>query len=345
MEYNRGNKRAISVFPSKKILPIIAICIVAVGLTAIAFFYHPTPKASISSGALTVESQVETAQSQLLDKDSDNDGLKDWEETLWSSDPHNPDTSGDGIPDGEEVKEGRNPLLKWPNNLLPAGSLPSGAASQANKVIHATTTATDILGETLLSQYMALKESGQTITPDMEQTLVDNFAQSDIVGPYIPQAKVYTISDLSVSTDNSQAALKKYGNAVGQAMIKNSPLSGISALIVEETAVNSGSEQDLSGLATIVTSSSELVKELLDIPVPSSAVAIHLAILNDVSASLNSVQGMQQLFNDPVVALAALKAYETTLPALSTDIHTLSVFFQSKNVLFGTTDPGSVLSS
>ena len=42
--------------------------------------------------------------------DADHDGLKDPEESVWGSDPYNPDTDGDGFLDGEEVSSGHNPL-------------------------------------------------------------------------------------------------------------------------------------------------------------------------------------------------------------------------------------------
>ncbi len=43
-------------------------------------------------------------------KDSDNDGLSDYEEVnVYGTDPNNPDTDKDGVSDGNEVKMGRNP--------------------------------------------------------------------------------------------------------------------------------------------------------------------------------------------------------------------------------------------
>ncbi|MBT4121493.1 hypothetical protein HOE31_00900, partial [bacterium] len=43
-------------------------------------------------------------------KDSDYDLLSDYEEVnVYGTDPHNPDTDGDGVPDGVEVRLGRNP--------------------------------------------------------------------------------------------------------------------------------------------------------------------------------------------------------------------------------------------
>jgi len=43
--------------------------------------------------------------------DSDQDGLSDSAETqVYQTDPHKADTDGDGVPDGQEIVEGTNPL-------------------------------------------------------------------------------------------------------------------------------------------------------------------------------------------------------------------------------------------
>ncbi|MBI5913018.1 hypothetical protein HY839_01090, partial [Candidatus Azambacteria bacterium] len=50
--------------------------------------------------------------------DPDNDGLKNWEEEIYKTDPRNPDTDGDGYLDGEEVASGYDPTIKAPNDAL-----------------------------------------------------------------------------------------------------------------------------------------------------------------------------------------------------------------------------------
>ena len=65
-----------------------------------------------------------TISSQTID--SDNDGLKDWEENLYKTDPWNPDTDGDGYLDGEEINSGHNPLVKGPNDNQVFYPLPVG---------------------------------------------------------------------------------------------------------------------------------------------------------------------------------------------------------------------------
>ena len=51
-------------------------------------------------------------------QDSDSDGLKNWEEELWNTNPNEPDTDKDGAPDGQEIKENRDPTLPWPNDKI-----------------------------------------------------------------------------------------------------------------------------------------------------------------------------------------------------------------------------------
>ncbi len=48
----------------------------------------------------------------ILDEDSDGDGLSDGQEIKFGSDPSNPDTDGDGVSDLEEIQQGSDPDLQ-----------------------------------------------------------------------------------------------------------------------------------------------------------------------------------------------------------------------------------------
>ncbi len=56
-------------------------------------------------------------------QDVDNDGLSNQQESIWNSDPFNPDSDGDGFKDGEEVDSGHNPLIPGPDDLISADNL------------------------------------------------------------------------------------------------------------------------------------------------------------------------------------------------------------------------------
>lgn len=56
-----------------------------------------------SSASTTASSTADVSTSTSVALDSDHDGLSDADEALYGTDPHNPDTDGDGLTDGEEV--------------------------------------------------------------------------------------------------------------------------------------------------------------------------------------------------------------------------------------------------
>ena len=56
---------------------------------------------------------VSACRARVVFDDPDHDGLSSWDEIhIYHTDPRNPDTDGDGFPDGVEVKSGHNPLKK-----------------------------------------------------------------------------------------------------------------------------------------------------------------------------------------------------------------------------------------
>ncbi len=92
-----------------------------------------------------------------IDKDSDNDGLKDWEESLWGTNPNNPDTDGDGTPDGQEVKQGRNPLLASKNGKN--DKLENQKLKETDSLLPAELPSfTDLLSQQFFGDYLFLRE-------------------------------------------------------------------------------------------------------------------------------------------------------------------------------------------
>lgn len=83
-----------------------------------------TDKRTMNTTETVTEIRVNEAKDSAFKKydvngqkllDSDNDGLNDFEEEIYSTDPSKIDTDGDGYSDGEEAKKGYNP--NGPGNL------------------------------------------------------------------------------------------------------------------------------------------------------------------------------------------------------------------------------------
>ena len=97
-------------FQSKRILSSVLLAIILVGGAWV-----------LSRGeTLKIDNigEAKKANYAIGDIDTDNDGLKDWEERLWKTSINNPDTDGDGTNDGAEVVLERSPLVAGPDDSL-----------------------------------------------------------------------------------------------------------------------------------------------------------------------------------------------------------------------------------
>ncbi len=84
----------------------IAVCVFA-GYYAYQFF----SKVVLSSNARTDTQQDTKATEPVISQDTDGDGLADWQEELYGTNPKLVDSDGDRISDGEEVKNNHDPLF------------------------------------------------------------------------------------------------------------------------------------------------------------------------------------------------------------------------------------------
>ncbi len=97
---------------AKKTILIILGIILGVGILAAGVYIYITRKAEEPAPLLLEEEKIGALPKteEITKKDSDLDGLPDEEEAKYGTDSFNPDTDGDGWLDGEEVRNGYNPL-------------------------------------------------------------------------------------------------------------------------------------------------------------------------------------------------------------------------------------------
>jgi hypothetical protein len=91
-------------FPSRK---VFVVGVLAIALLAWAIVYQGT---SQQNSAIKDTAPITVAQADSVFPDSDNDGLYDWEEALYETDPNNPDSDGDGVQDGVQFESENKPL-------------------------------------------------------------------------------------------------------------------------------------------------------------------------------------------------------------------------------------------
>lgn len=260
-------------------------------------------------------------------RDTDNDGIKDWEEDLLKTDSTNPDTDGDGYLDGEEINSNHNPLIKSPGDTQVFYPMPLGEKYNiTNKLL------SDKNVNALLTSYASQREE---YLKDHPQTTKENFTASvnqptvqkmwerafgdmlvaigdKAVEEIEKMPEIFDItvndSDIKISEDNSNEAISKYLYQV------SSILNAGNFLLQEEApdALNIAlTESDFSKLDTLIKENDAKIEEAKDIVVPSSWADIHKGKLAMTILIRNICLSFRDILNDPFKAYVAAGELES----------------------------------
>jgi hypothetical protein len=209
--------------------------------------YYQTHRASFSINGKPPAPLISTASSPtLFDRDTDGDGVPDWQEQLFGLDPQKRDTDGDGVPDA---------LPRTTSGISLSDTL---KLSDTNKLV--------------LSVYTKFQNvPTESIKPeDVQQAVSDEVllhAQSIEDG-----FKRYKTIDLEL-TDSDTASILVYQQKI-DALLSSLPDPIILAKNIQDTILketNAQKEIDILNIA---------VTKLLAIPVPAMLSDIHLSLVN-----------------------------------------------------------------
>ena len=263
-----------------------------------------------------------TAKNDFTDRDTDSDGLYDWEERLNGSDPFLPDTDGDGTFDGSEIALGRDPLKKGPKDKLPTAKTPVFATSS-----------TDLTG--IKKEYFA-----QYLTAAAKE--VRTQAYLDVVKSVDTKKFKPTteLLDLNVSSDVSPEALRAYGNAFGKLIQKYTSTK----LRTEEEIFRDGMKKKndaaLKDLQLLIIVYTNFSKDLKALAVPLPLAEHHLAIVNGYDGMARGLKGMQHLYSNPVEGAAGYEAYTRLRYDVLVGYFGVVAYFIQEHVTFGASEPG-----
>ena len=176
-----------------------------------------------------------------------------------------------------------------------------------------------------------LKDSGTTDDQSQQNVIAELMAQEEAK----MTVKTYTYKDLKVAKSEDQASIKAYGNAIASLLVD---VMTIKSLNEDLSSLDSYSKtKDGSTLVALKGDTrkvSELLKKMLAVSVPPSAVVYHLGALNQVSIYSQMLSDASTIETDPLRANLALKKYSTIIAANVTMFANLADYFNIKNVVF-----------
>lgn len=258
--------------------------------------------------------------SEITDLDTDGDGLYDWEEELWKSDPNNKDTDGDGTNDNDEVKEGRNPTVAGPDDLLNEGMF----FFDNTESIHTENTEIDILAQDLFTDYLELKKA-DNLNLSNEQELVERLINENTESFNFER---YTIGDLNIGNDGNEAVLQ-YRTSISLIFQEFAKVEE-SELVVLTRALQKNNEAEFEKLDSSIQIYNLVIRDLSELVVPNKARFIHVDLLNGLNYFVEVIEGMSSAKDDPVKAIASINAYATAESYLEEVFTELNAYFEDQ---------------
>ena len=282
--------------PSKKFIKIgISFIVVGIILFFILNFVFSkksffTSSPNDSTGKIGVD---RLAILKMTQKDSDGDGVPDWEESLWGTDPKNPATF-QGISDKTYIESKKKELNGNKDTGPDSGNL----------------TETEKFAREFFSTYVAMKTSGQT-----DDTTINNFSSylgDNIANPILTDR--YTEANLTIDNSNNGAGdSKKYFSELKK-IFDTYRDSGIGEeLSIMDTGLASGGdlgEDSVTRLSTIANLYKDFTEKASKIPVPKNLVTYDLKMLNDGNNTGISVLNMTKISTDPIIGLGGVTQYQ-----------------------------------
>ncbi len=249
--------------------------------------------------------------------DTDQDGLKDWEEELLGSDPKNKDTDGDGIQDGKEE------IFKKTADILPIFQ-----KNEVTTVSAPNLTKTDEITQGLFINYLSLKQGGGINTGSINE-LVKDFEQQ-IFSPSLG-VTLYSKNDLTLVSDNN-ALLLTYANAVNSLFTKyREPL----LINLSQKSTEDISSPEYTVAVLLISETYKTVaKNLIKIPVPMSLAGSHVALANNFLRSGELLKGISASESDYLLMLSSVKELETTRAEEYNLLKTLDSYLTSRGIIF-----------
>ncbi len=247
------------------------------------------------------EQSIVATTNKKINKDSDNDGLSDWEEELWNTDPNNPDSDGDGVNDSEEVKNNKDP------NISGSGKL----AFEINDDYFndEPETKTEIVSKEIFESFVSSIQNNEEFTTEKKNLIAKNALNA---AKYLDTKDytAYTKKDVNIVTTNFNNK-KKYAEKIISElhlMVNGDVVNEYESLFELAQGDKQKAVENLNKTSKFYKSHIEILK---NINVPSDAVNVHIEFIQSLLKYTNTLNDLGNMFNDPLRSADAISMFKS----------------------------------
>lgn len=294
----------------KKILIIIGVTVLSFGTWQVVKIapWKKWGEAKIA-GLQSSTAQPGIVISSLTESDQDNDGIPDWEEKFWGTDPANPDSDGDGVLDGIQINEKKS--------------------TDGVSLNTANLNETEIFAQKLAKTGFTVGQAGE-ITEDGANLLSDKFLE-DLKA--IKKYQVYDKSIIKSRGSASQKNIEAYAADVTKVMNSTKIGNDISVTITGK-ALQDGTPDELKRLDPIIAMYTKATADMIKIPVPTGFEQVHLDLINGYSRMRDDTKSMKEAFTNPALVTSIIsnteERFDMILIAINRYVDTLRPYAEKK---------------
>ncbi|MDO8742229.1 MAG: thrombospondin type 3 repeat-containing protein [bacterium] len=283
----------------------------------------------------TAQASTESALLQAVaTKDSDNDGLPDWEESLYGTNPRITDTSHLGMTDGEAVSRG----LIVP---IAIADVPGISSSGSSAVAQEDNTLTAAFAKTFFTLYVAAKKAkdgGDLSEAEMNEVAAKSLESlSSAVAP-VPDFK--SAKDMTVS-GSGQEALKAFAIKAEAVLLKNTNSATTSEVMYLKQVIEFDDVKVLPYISAIANTYRDSAAGISVLPVPAELAKEDLALVNAMMRLSKIITDFARVSNDPLTTVLALKLYPQAVLELGNAFIQIGTIYKAAGISLPEGVPGA----
>ncbi|MDO8593387.1 MAG: thrombospondin type 3 repeat-containing protein [bacterium] len=293
---------------------------------------------SPSSAQASTESALLQA---IATKDSDGDGLPDWEEALYGTSPNVTDTFHLGMTDGEAVARGlivpkAIADIKTATSSLAAmpadGSLPPPAAEG---------TLTAAFAENFFTLYLSAKATkGGAALSESDMADISNQALSSLASAITPAPDFKSAKDLAISGSGPEA-LKAFAVQAEAVLMKNTSNASKSEILYLQDAIQKNDTTAFSHIASIAKGYRDSAVGLSALPVPVELAVTDLALINAMVRVSEITADFARANDDPLATILALQQYLPAVQSLGSAFINIGTIYKTAGISLPAGTPGA----
>lgn len=289
-----------SILPSKNFLITLGVLMVILIIATVAprIISSQKDKKLTNRGVTSVDVTV----GDFVGRDTDGDGVEDWEELLWGLDPTNRDSDGNGVPDGQELV-----LLRQQISSVNTVDADEENLSESDMVARQLYTA------------LALIDSQGELTDDKKDELSFSLEQ-EILTPLIEVPT--TAGDLK-TVPATPENIQKYADEMTTLLSES--------VITDELLINILQAIETEGDTTIYQSKAlrmqEIYAHVLNMEIPTNAALNHAEFANAVGELTFALTHLTNPEADPILMFRSVSQLDPIMNKFVLIFSSLQTYF------------------